>query len=79
MINVQVDLWPYGNEGRKSEIANIRIANIHTNMKTQDAIYGCTVYDDSGKEISVEVDHNRKDGIYVLLRKVLQEVEKSIV
>lgn len=77
MINVQIDLWPYGNEKRKSEIANIRIANIHTNMESQDAIYGCTVYDNSGKEISIELDHNRKDGIYVLLQKVIKEVIKQ--
>lgn len=74
MIDIQIDLWPYGNKKRKEEIANIRIANIHTS-RNQDAIYGCTVYDKSNEK-SYTVDHNRKDGIYVLLRKVFEEVTK---
>ena len=74
MIRVQIDVWPYGDKKNKRGISTINIANEHTNKVTQDALYRCTVFDEGDQtEYEVTVNHNIKDGIYVLLQKVLEE------
>jgi len=78
MVNVQIDMWKHGFQEDLYEIANLKIANVHTDMETHDAIYQCRLYDKKTKDYrEVMVNHNRHEGVYVLLEKVFAKFNKK--
>ncbi len=75
MVNIQIDIWPHGDKAKKRKIANIKIANVSGRPCMVDT-YRCHISNEKKTEIFVK--HIRKEGIYILLKKVLEEYEKSL-
>lgn len=79
MLYIKVELWPYGDESRKQKIAEAYIANTGTG----DGYYGNYNYvinhntqDGSKIDKGFLFGHNRKQGVWTLIKKVLMEAIK---
>jgi len=73
MIRIQVDILPRGDICRKHSICEIEIALDKLDEETQDASYCITLHSTDIGAKKLYVLHNRRDGIYVLIKKVLDE------
>ena len=81
MLYIKVELWPYGDESRKTKIAEAYIANTGTG----DAYYGnyrFKIKEKCDQESPVITSqgftfgHERKQGVWHLIKKVLVEAIK---
>ena len=80
MLYIKVELWPYGDESRKVQIAEAKIANTGTG----DSYYGNYMYviNHNCQEKDAKIDkgftfgHERKQGVWTLIKKVLDEAIK---
>ena len=76
MIRIQIDMWPHGDEKRKYNLGEIRIANVG-GTETQGAYIFSLTKRDGGKWKSgiLEGEFPRKRlGVYDLLFRVLRQV-----
>lgn len=80
MLYIKVELWPYGDESRKVKIAEAKIANTGTG----DSYYGNYKYiinenlqdKDTQTKKGFVFEHERKQGVWILIKKVLMEAYK---
>lgn len=75
MIEVTVDIVPFGLEERRKLIGKIKIANIY--MRPNDmADYGFSLYNESGEITTTGgvKEHQRSLGVWKLLLKVLNQL-----
>jgi hypothetical protein len=76
VIVVKVELWPFGNEDHKRSIAESRIWNTLLRDPDGKYLYGYDIDTDGVKERDQrEVMHRRDDGIWELIRVVLNDRE----
>lgn len=81
MIYIKVELWPYGDESKKQKIAEAKIANTGTG----DAFFGNYKYviNENTQDTNTEIkkgfifEHERKQGVWILIKKVLMEAYKQ--
>lgn len=77
MLVVTVELWPFGNESRKVEIARGEIWNKGNGGQVTD--YGASFFEDQNDRLNIpklyvhaDVDaHDRKQTVWSLVRKAL--------
>lgn len=77
MLVVKVELWPFGNEARKVEIARGEIWNKGHGGQVTD--YGASFHEDGNDRLSIpklsahaDIDgHDRKQTVWALVRKAL--------
>jgi predicted amino acid racemase len=72
MIRVTIDLIPYGIEEKKKNIDTITISNIYTSIK--DIAEYSVRFDNNEKTSFMIKNHRRIEGIYSLLKKVIDKV-----
>ena len=72
MIRVTVELVPHGDEALKKKIGSLVLANVGNNNLPKGVCWYQSVYEDDifGKHYA-EVTHERAEGVWVLLRKLL--------
>jgi len=79
MIRVIVELVPYGNEDQKMVIGSLVLANtmnLGLGLCQYHAVYELKDVDDSFIMVS-KVKHMRQDGVWELLRKILNKKPTS--
>lgn len=72
MVEVKVNIVPFGFKDLKKEIGSMKIINDGTHKKRPE--YGNYVIKIDDKEIKI-TDHKRSDGIWVLIKRALEELK----
>ena len=75
-LRVTVEIIPFGNEDKKYEIGSLEISNLG---QTENGVYNyiATQFSDGYKLKEMTLSHNRNDGSWQLIRKVLNLLENN--
>lgn len=75
-MRLNVELIPYGDESRKKIVGNLVLANV-ANIGLGMYRYAAVYKDDHSDISNVFVNHARRDGMWVLIEKILSEEDSS--